>query len=74
MILHLDTLLLLLHLRLPLFLGLNLSQEEKVKERKLCLWRVTELERKKVRIYVSSRAFFLRSPSIHHPSDANHIL
>lgn len=74
MILHLDTLLLLLHLRLPLFLGLNLSQEEKAKERKLCLWRVTELERKKVSIYVSSRAFFFRSPSIHHLSDANHIL
>lgn len=48
MILHLDTLLLLLHLRRPLFLGLDLNQGGKVKEKKLCLWPVIELERKKV--------------------------
>lgn len=66
MILHLDTPLLLLHLRLPLSLGLDPGLGGKVKERKLCLWRVTELERKKVSIkifffflFVFSHAFFL---------------
>lgn len=50
MILHLDTPLLLLHPRLPLSLGLDPDLGGKVKEKKLYLWRVTELERKKVSI------------------------
>lgn len=46
MILHLDIPLLLLRLHLRLFLGLGLGRM--VKGRKLFLWRVTGLERKKV--------------------------
>lgn len=48
MILHLDIPLLLLRLHLRLFLGLGLGLGRMVKGRKLFLWRVTGLERKKV--------------------------
>lgn len=50
MILHLDIPLLLLRLHLRLFLGLGLGRM--VKGRKLFLWRVTGLERKKVSLNV----------------------